>query len=104
MQNQSETNNNWIKIRLEGIKSNRDAYGSAVSIISNKIKQKQFLISGEGYFSSHAKELYFGIGQSNIIENVEIKWPNGLIQEFKDIFPNQTIYFTEGKESYSQSR
>ena len=104
LQNQSETNNNWIKIRLEGIKSNRDAYGSAVSIISNKIKQKQFLISGEGYFSSHAKELYFGIGQSNIIENVEIKWPNGLIQEFKDISPNQTIYFTEGKESYSRSR
>ena len=104
LQNQSETNNNWIKIRLEGIKSNRDAYGSAVSIISNKIKQKQFLISGEGYFSSHARELYFGIGKSNIIENIEIRWPNGLIQEFKDIFPNQTIYFTEGKESYSQSR
>ena len=104
LQNQSETNNNWIKIRLVGIKSNRDAYGSAVSIISNKIKQKQFLISGEGYFSSHAKELYFGIGQSNIIENVEIKWPNGLIQEFKDISPNQTIHFTEGEESYSHTR
>ena len=104
LQNQSETNNNWIKIRLEGIKSNRDAYGSAVSIISNKIKQKQFLISGEGYFSSHAKELYFGIGQSNIIENIEIKWPNGLIQQFKDISPNQTIYFTEGEESYSHTR
>ena len=104
LQNESETNNNWIKIRLEGIKSNRDAYGSAVSIISNKIKQKQFLISGEGYFSSHAKELYFGIGQSNIIENVEIKWPNGLIQEFKDISPNQTIHFTEGEESYSHTR
>ena len=104
LQNQSETNNNWIKIRLEGIKSNRDAYGSAVSIISNKIKQKQFLISGEGYFSSHAKELYFGIGKSNIIENIEIKWPNGLIQEFKDISPNQTIHFTEGEESYSHTR
>ena len=104
LQNQSETNNNWIKIRLEGIKSNRDAYGSAVSIISNKIKQKQFLISGEGYFSSHAKELYFGIGKSNIIENIEIKWPNGLIQQFKDISPNQTIHFTEGEESYSHTR
>ena len=104
LQNQSETNNNWIKIRLEGIKSNRDAYGSAVSIISNKIKQKQFLISGEGYFSSHAKELYFGIGKSNIIENIEIRWPNGLIQEFKDISPNQTIHFTEGEESYSHTR
>ena len=104
LQNQSETNNNWIKIRLEGIKSNRDAYGSAVSIISNKIKQKQFLISGEGYFSSHAKELYFGIGKSNIIENIEIKWPNGLIQKFKDISPNQTIHFTEGEESYSHTR
>ena len=104
LQNQSETNNNWIKIRLEGIKSNRDAYGSAVSIISKKLKQNQLLSAGEGYFASHAKELYFGIGQSNIIENVKIKWPNGLIQEFKDISPNQTIHFTEGKESYSHTR
>ena len=103
-QNQSKTKNNWIKIRLEGKQSNRDAFGTAVSLISNKIKQKQFLISGEGYFSSHAKELYFGLGQSNIIDNIQIKWPNGLIQTFKDILPNQTIHFTEGQESYSQIR
>ena len=103
-QNQSKTKNNWIKIRLEGNQSNRDAFGTAVSLISNKIKQKQFLISGEGYFSSHAKELYFGLGQSNMIDNIQIKWPNGLIQTFKDILPNQTIYFTEGEESYSKIR
>ena len=103
-QNQSKTKNNWIKIRLEGNQSNRDAFGTAVSLISNKIKQKQFLISGEGYFSSHAKELYFGLGQSNMIDNIQIKWPNGLIQTFKDILPNQTIYFTEGEESYSKVR
>ena len=103
-QNQSKTKNNWIKIRLEGNQSNRDAFGTAVSLISNKIKQKQFLISGEGYFSSHAKELYFGLGQSNMIENIQIKWPNGLVQTFKDILPNQTIYFTEGEESYSKIR
>ena len=103
-QNQSKTKNNWIKIRLEGNQSNRDAFGTAVSLMSNKIKQKQFLISGEGYFSSHAKELYFGLGQSNMIDNIQIKWPNGLIQTFKDILPNQTIYFTEGEESYSKIR
>ena len=103
-QNQSKTKNNWIKIRLEGNQSNRDAFGTAVSLISNKIKQKQFLISGEGYFSSHAKELYFGLGQSNIIDNIQIKWPNGLIQTFKDILPNQTIHFTEGEEFYSKIR
>ena len=103
-QNQSKTKNNWIKIRLEGNQSNRDAFGTAVSLMSNKIKQKQFLISGEGYFSSHAKELYFGLGQSNMIDNIQIKWPNGLIQTFKDILPNQTIYFTEGEESYSKVR
>ena len=103
-QNQSKTKNNWIKIRLEGKQSNRDAFGTAVSLISNKIKQKQFLISGEGYFSSHAKELYFGLGQSNIIDNIQIKWPNGLIQTFKDILPNQTIHFTEGEEFYSKIR
>tara|TARA_Y100000994_G_C15686167_1_gene439786 strand:- start:1691 stop:2125 length:435 start_codon:yes stop_codon:yes gene_type:complete len=101
-QNQTDTKNNWVKIRLEGTKSNRDAYGASVSILINGIKQKQFLVSGQGYFSNHAKELYFGLGQSKVIDNLEIKWPNGLKQSFESIQSNQTLYFVEGKTNYNK--
>ena len=83
LQNRSKTKNNWIKVRLEGVQSNRDGFGTVVNIQSNNIDQKQSLVSGQGYFSNHAKELYFGLGNSDIVDIVEIKWPSGLKQILK---------------------
>ena len=99
-QNQTKTKNNWVKIRLEGTKSNRDAYGASVSVLINGIEQKQFLVSGQGYFSNHAQELYFGLGTSKVIDNIEVKWPNGLRQCLEGVQPNQTLLFVEGKANY----
>ena len=102
LQNRSKTKNNWIKVRLEGVQSNRDGFGTIVNIQSNNIDQKQSLVSGQGYFSNHAKELYFGLGNSDIVDIVEIKWPSGLKQIFNDVSSNQTMYILEGDNNYTK--
>ncbi len=101
LQNRSTTENNWIKIRLKGIKSNRDGFGSLIKIKYNEMEQKQSLVSGQGYFSNHAKEIYFGLGRIGKVDTIEIKWPSGIIQEFTDVICNQTLYITEGNRTYS---
>ncbi len=101
-QNKTETKNNWLKIRLEGVDSNRDAYGAMVNVKTKKKTYRQSLVSGQGYFSNNAKELYFGLVKTNIIDLIEVKWPSGLKQVFKNINPNQTMYITEGKENYGK--
>tara|TARA_B100001173_G_C16012905_1_gene558437 strand:+ start:394 stop:2226 length:1833 start_codon:yes stop_codon:yes gene_type:complete len=101
-QNKTDTKNNWLKIRLEGVDSNRDAYGAMVNVKTKKKTYRQSLVSGQGYFSNNAKELYFGLVKTNIIDLIEIKWPSGLKQVFKNINPNQTMYITEGKENYGK--
>ena len=101
LQNRSTTENNWIKIRLKGIKSNRDGFGSLIKIKYNEMEQKQSLVSGQGYFSNHAKEIYFGLGRIGKIDTIEIKWPSGIIQEFRDVICNQTLYIIEGNKTYS---
>ena len=101
-QNKTETKNNWLKIRLEGVDSNRDAYGTMINVQTKKGTYRQSLVSGQGYFSNNAKELCFGLGKINTIELIEIKWPSGLKQVFKNINPNQTLYITEGKKSYTK--
>ena len=101
-QNKTETKNNWLKIRLEGVDSNRDAYGTMINVQTKKGTYRQSLVSGQGYFSNNAKELCFGLGKINTIDLIEIKWPSGLKQVFKNINPNQTLYITEGKKSYTK--
>ena len=95
--NETESDNNWIKVRLEGTKSNRDGFGATVSIKAGKIKHKQALVSGEGYFSAHAKEIYFGLGSVKSIDKIEVSWPSGMDQAFENIPANQTVYILEGE-------
>jgi len=96
--NESKTKNSWLKVRLEGTKSNRDAYGARVKVTAGDLTLAQPLISGTGYFSANAKELYFGVGESVKIDKVEIRWPSGMTQTFEDIESNQTIWIVEGKK------
>ncbi|MEE9167088.1 MAG: CRTAC1 family protein [Candidatus Neomarinimicrobiota bacterium] len=101
--NESRTRNNWLKVRLEGVKSNRDAYGSRVEVTTGDLVQVQPLISGTGYLSANAKELYFGLGSKREVDRIEIIWPNGHIQAFENIEPNQTLYIVEGEDLHDES-
>ena len=101
--NESKNKNNWVKIRLEGTKSNRDGFGSKVIIkIKNKV-QKQSLVSGQGYFSSNAQELYFGLGSAKVIDDIEIHWPSGLKDQYSSIKVNQTLYLVENKNIHKNT-
>ena len=101
--NETKNNNHWIKVRLEGVKSNKDGFGSQVVIHTANDVFSQSLVSGQGYFSSHAKELYFGLGSENKIDKIEIKWPSGADQSFNNISSNQTIYVVENGKLYQNT-
>ena len=101
--NESKTENNWIKVRLEGKNSNRDAYGSKVKVTAGDLVTIQPLLSGAGYFSANAKELYFGLGRNKQVDEIEVTWPSGKVETFRQIKPNQTIYVVEGERFYENT-
>ena len=101
--NETSTKNNWLKIRLEGRVSNRDGFGALVSVFINNDEYKQSLISGQGYFSSNAKELYFGLKDANKVDRIDVSWPSGIKQTFRDIPTKQTIYILEGEKMYENT-
>ena len=101
--NETKNNNCWIKVRLEGVKSNKDGFGSEVAIHTTNDVFYQSLVSGQGYFSSHAKELYFGLGSEKKIDKITIKWPSGINQSFNNISTNQTIYVVENEKLYENT-
>jgi hypothetical protein len=101
--NETKSDNNWIKVRLEGTKSNRDGFGATVRITVGPNKYEQALISGQGYFSAHAKELYFGLGSIESIDKIDVSWPSGIDQTFENIPVNQTVYIVEGKTMHQNT-
>ncbi|NNK89589.1 MAG: CRTAC1 family protein, partial [Saprospiraceae bacterium] len=80
LKNNQETDNNWIKILLEGDPSrqvNRDAIGATIIVNSENHKNIwREVHSTDGYLSVHPKEQHFGIGSDEYAE-IQIIWPNG---------------------------
>ena len=99
LRNQCRNGNHWFTLRLEGTRSNRDALGSRVFITAGGKTQVQELVSGSGYFSSNARELYFGLGRAEKVETLEIHWPSGDVETFHNFPADQIVKIKEGSGS-----
>jgi hypothetical protein len=86
---------NWVRITLEGTKSNRDAIGSRVTIVAGGRGQTAELAAGTSYYSQHELALYFGLGGAARIDSMEVRWPTGKTQTFRDVEANRTIAYRE---------
>jgi hypothetical protein len=86
---------NWIKVKLEGVKSNRSAIGARVLVHYGGKTQVQAVLSQSSFYSCNDPRLHFGLGSSGSAD-VEVYWPNGLHETFKRIPANQLITLREG--------
>ena len=73
---------NWIKVKLEGVKSNRSAIGARVLVHCGGRTQAQAVVSQSSFYSSNDPRLHFGMGTCRAAD-VEVFWPNGLHQTVK---------------------
>lgn len=94
--NQSITTNNWIKVNLEGVLSNRDGVGSVIEISTNGNKQYRYTHCGEGYMSQNSSTESFGIGSATVVDYIKVTWLSGTIDILNNVSANQTIDVIEG--------
>lgn len=87
---------NLLKLSLRGSRSNRSAFGARVTVISAKLSQVQELASGGSYFSQHETALYFGLGASRVADRVEIRWPNGARETWRNLDASRPHHLIEG--------
>jgi len=86
---------NWILLKLEGTKSNRDAIGAKVTVRVGDHQQTQEVRSGGGYISQSDFRLHFGLGKATKADAVEIRWPSGLVQRLENVAGNQIVKIRE---------
>ena len=95
LRNDIKGKQNWIKVKLEGVKSNRSAIGARVLAHYGGKVQAQALLSQSSYYSSNDSRLHFGLGGVASVD-LDIYWPNGLHEKYKGLAANQLITLREG--------
>jgi hypothetical protein len=77
--------NRSFRLRLTGVKSNRDAIGAVVRVRTPEGAQMQTVRSGSSYLSQSDLALTFGLGQRDVVDTVVVEWPSGVTQEFRKV-------------------
>jgi len=73
---------NWVELKLMGTKSNRDGIGARVQLQAGGLTQIRELDGGNGYAGQSMHRVHFGIGASNKIDALRIRWPSGRVEIF----------------------
>jgi enediyne biosynthesis protein E4 len=96
--NESHNSNHCVLLKLLGSKSNRMAMGAQVTVETGGLTQTDEVRGGGSYNSSNDTRLHFGLGKQASILKIEVRWPSGLHQEFKNV-PGDAMYeIDEGKD------
>ena len=95
LHNETPTTNHWLQLRLVGHKSNRDAIGASVKLVTASGQQFATVTTASSYLSSSDKRIHFGIGKERSVESIEIRWPSGIVQTLKNIPADQVLQIDE---------
>jgi hypothetical protein len=67
----------WLGVVLAGTASNRDGLGATVRVRAGGRVYTKYNDGKSGYLSQSALPLYFGLGDADQIERLEVDWPSG---------------------------
>jgi hypothetical protein len=97
LRNRSGGNNHFVSFKLVGTRSNRDALGARIRVKAGGISQIREIAAGGSYLSQSDLRAHFGLASATRIESVEVTWPSGLNQKFRDVKADQFYVIEEGK-------
>jgi hypothetical protein len=87
-----------LTILLEGTASNRDAVGARVSVTAGGSRQTAWRFGGGSYQSASDPRLHFGLGAGTRIDALEVRWPSGRVDRFRDLAADAGYLLREGAD------
>ena len=96
LRNTSGSAHHWLSVELTGSRSNRDGVGTRLRIVGSDGQQQHLMVSPAGsYLSSNDKRVHFGLGASDVIKTLEIRWPSGVVQLIENVKADQILKLSE---------
>ena len=99
--NTARNTNHRVLFKLVGVKSNRAAIGARVTVRAAGMTQFNEVRGGGSYLSQNDLRLHFGLGAAATMDSVQVRWPNGATEEFKNLASDKiyTIVESQGVKS-----
>jgi hypothetical protein len=86
----------WVDVRLHARTTARDAIGARVSVHTGQALVSRELTAGDGYQATNQRVLHFGLPTGSI-DRITVRWPSGVISEFRDVRLNVLVDLIEGE-------
>jgi hypothetical protein len=104
LHNRGGNGNHFLNLKLLGKKSNRDGMGARIRVVSGSISQMREIAGGGSYLSQSDLRANFGLGKAKRAEIIEITWPSGQRQSFRDVEADKFYLVEEGKDELEMQR
>ena len=92
----STNGNNWITIKVVGVKSNRSGINTRIKCYTDEATLIDEVRSGGSYYSQNDLRVHFGLGKQSKVKKLEVYWTSGQVDTITDIAANQFITVKEG--------
>ncbi|HUG80868.1 MAG TPA: CRTAC1 family protein [Bryobacterales bacterium] len=93
--NDGGNENSYLRLKLVGQASNRDAIGAEVTVRGPSGEQWSLVRTGSSYCSQSELPLTFGLAKDLSVESVAVKWPSGQLRTYSDLEPNHAYLIHE---------
>lgn len=88
--------NNWIKVKLVGVKSNRSGIGARIYCTpAGGHRQMDEVRRGGSYISQNDLRVHFGLGKAGKVD-LEVRWPSGAVDKLTGVTANRVLTIREG--------
>ena len=89
LRNDQQLSHHWLRLKLIGTTSNRDAIGAQVEVIADGQTYVRQVMPSRSYLSQSELPLTFGLGASTSVDSVTITWPDKSRQELGPLLIDQ---------------
>jgi enediyne biosynthesis protein E4 len=96
--------NHWVSFQLEGVERNRLALNARVRVTAGDLVQLGEVLSGGSYLSQNDLRLHFGLDSHEIIDRIEILWPDGRKETLPHMAADRYYVVRDGQGVASDSK
>lgn len=97
LRNEQSLGHHYLRVKLVGAQSNRDAIGAWVKLTAGGESQWRQVMPAKSYLSASEFEVTFGLGQNPKIDAVEVVWPSGAKQTLTEVVADRRLVVQEAR-------